>query len=134
MAILNREGKGCKMNDGRSKEKSDERFVIIFMAIVVCYEAFMVACCNGFWIRPSHSDESSSYSSSSSGSYSSGYSSDYDSSYTPKSSAGTWGDGYDHILNDSDPDPWDGYGYDSPSVSEDEAYIDKINGEWVFIH
>ncbi len=68
------------------------------------------------------SSGSSSHSHSSSSTYSSSYS-------------GGWGhDGYDHILNDSDLDPWDGYGYDSPSVSESEGYIDKINGEWVFIH
>lgn len=111
-------------------------YVVTFVALFVLVFVFVLvaASCSASSEYSSYDSNSSSSSSSYSSDYSSNYSSDYDSSYTPRSSAGTWGDGYDHILNDSDPDPWDGYGYDSPSVSEDEAYIDKINGEWVFIH
>lgn len=65
---------------------------------------------------------------------SSSSSSSSDSSYT--SAYDTWDDddGYDHIINRSRTNTFKNYGYDSPSVSEDEAFIDRIGGEWVFIH
>lgn len=80
-----------------------------------------LASCGGHSSSSHHSDSTST--------------SSYSSSYSGKSSGYATKDldsGYDHILNDRH--SFDHYGYDSPSVSENEAFITKLGDRYVFVH